>query len=443
MEGVKPDLLLTCAHVLCLDAEGSQLPAGFVAIAGDKIIAVGAMSNCPEVSQAATVIDCTGCIVMPGLINCHTHLPMVYFRGMADDLPLMRWLTEHIWPAENKHLSPDFVYQATLLAAAESIKCGVTCVNDMYIFAADIARACEHAGLRAYVGEGVINYPTPSASSWQEGLRLTEELIAQYKGHTLITPTVCPHAPYSTTPELLKALHDVAQEHQLLYHLHVHETEQERELIEWGKTDESPVHQLKYAGVLGPRMVAVHAVWIDDHDMRHLRELDCGVAHCPTSNMKLGNGIAPVGSMVEAELLIGLGTDGAASNNNLNLWEEIHLASLGAKAVYKNPEILPAKTALSFATSGAAALLRNDRLGVLAAGNLADVIVVEQSGLHLAPSYPHRDGVYGQLVYSAQAADVRDTIIGGKVLMRNRVLTELDEDELRAKAQEWVDLYFA
>jgi 5-methylthioadenosine/S-adenosylhomocysteine deaminase len=443
MEAATFDLLLTRAHVLSMDAEGSQHLAGYVAIAGNKIAAVGAMSDCPEVSQATTVIDCTGCIVMPGLINCHTHLPMVYFRGMADDLPLMRWLTEHIWPAENKHLSPDFVYQATLLAAAECIKSGVTCVNDMYIFAADIARACEHAGLRAYVGEGVINNTTPSAAGWQDGLRLTRELIAQYKGHPMITPTVCPHAPYTTTPEILQALHGVAQEHDLLYHIHVHETEQERDLIEWGRTDESPVHQLKYAGVLGPRMVAVHAVWIDDHDMRHMREHDCGVAHCPTSNMKLGSGIAPVGSMVEAEIAVGVGTDGAASNNNLNLWEEIHLASLGAKAVYKNPEIVPARTALGFATSGAAALLRNDRLGVIAAGNLADVIVVEKTGLHLAPSYPRSDGIYGQLAYSAQAADVRDTIVAGKMLMRNRVLSHLDEDELKAKAQEWVDKHYA
>jgi len=442
MEGEKYDLLLTHAHVLTMDEAGTQQPNGFVAVRGNSIAALGAMADCPPNGQAGETIDCAGCVVLPGLINCHTHLPMVYFRGMADDLPLMDWLKRHIWPAEREFLDPQFVYDATRLAVAECLRSGVTCVNDMYIYAADVARACVDSGLRAFIGEGVVDAPTASAPTWRDGLRLTEELIAQYKGHPMITPTVCPHAPYSCPPELLTALHGVAQQHGLLYHIHLHESEAEPDSIEWGKDDESPLHSLKRIGVLGPRMVAVHCVWISDHDVTHMHEFDCGVAHCPTSNMKLGNGIAPVHSMIEGEIPVGVGTDGAASNNNLNLWEEIHLAALSAKAVYKNPEVVPAETALSFASRRAAQLLHADHIGVIEAGRRADLAVVEMGRIYQAPLFHHEDAIYSQLVYSTQGGDVRDTIVDGKVLMRDRRLTQLDEMELKAKAQAWVDQHF-
>jgi 5-methylthioadenosine/S-adenosylhomocysteine deaminase len=251
----------------------------------------------PDIA-AAQRIDCADCAVLPGLVNAHTHLPMSYFRGMADDLPLMTWLQQHIWPAEKQHLSPSFVYEATVFAAAECIKCGVTCVNDMYLFAADVARACADAGLRAFVGEGVISYATPSAPTWADGVRLTRELIAQYSGHSLITPTVCAHAPYSCSVEVLQALHGLAQEHRLLFHTHLSETFDEADRIDWAPNEESPAHAMQRIGVLGPRMIAAHCVWVDDHDLHHMREQGCGVAHCPASNAKLGSGIAPVHSMV-------------------------------------------------------------------------------------------------------------------------------------------------
>jgi 5-methylthioadenosine/S-adenosylhomocysteine deaminase len=309
----------------------------------------------------------------------------------------------------------------------------------MYLFADGIARACNDAGLRAFVGECVIQYPTAAAPTWEDGRRLTEELIARYRNHPLITPTVCVHAPYSCTPEMLQAMHAVAQEHELLYHIHLHENEQEPDSIEWGREDESPTHSLLRIGVLGPRMVAVHCVWISDHDIGHMLEHDCGVAHCPTSNMKLGNGIAPVHSMIEGDLAVGVGTDGAASNNNLNLWEEIHLAALTAKAAYKSAEVVPARQALSFATSRAAQLLHAQHIGSLVAGKRADLVVVETDRLHLSPRYSHPDSPYSLLAYSAQAAEVRDTVVDGQVLLRNGELTRLDEQELIEKAQEWVD----
>lgn len=439
MAEVKYDLLLTGAHVLTMDEDLAQHPGGFVAVKDGRIAAVGPADKQPPATAAAEVIDCTDCIAIPGLINCHTHLPMSYFRGIADDLPLMKWLTEHIFPAENKHLSPEFVYEATQFAAAECIKNGVTCVNDMYLFATDIARSVADAGLRGYIGEGVIKFPTASAPTWEDGKRLTEELIATWKDHPLITPTVCCHAPYTCTPELLETMHGIAEDNGLLFHVHLHETEFEADMVDWSLKDESPVHSLRRIGVLGPRTVAAHCVWVDDHDIRHMREEGCGVAHCPTSNMKLGSGIAPVHSMIEAELPVGVGTDGAASNNNLDMLEELHIASLGAKAVYKNPEVIPAEAALSFATSRAAALLHTDEIGVLAAGRQADITIVRHRGLHQYPYFHHAGAIYSQLIYSAQGPDVRDTIVAGKVLMRNRRLTQLDEEALMARAQEWVD----
>lgn len=438
MSGHSYDLLLTNAHVLCMDGACTQYPQGYVAVAGADIAAVGPMAELPPDATATQRIDCAQCAVLPGLVNAHTHLPMVYFRGMADDLPLMAWLEQHIWPAEKKHLNPGFVYEATLFAAAECIKCGVTCVNDMYIFEADVARACADAGLRAYVGEGVINYPTPAAPTWADGIRLTRELIAAYAHHPLITPTVCAHAPYSCSVELLQALHGLAQEHRLLFHTHLSETFDEADRIDWAPNEESPAHAMQRIGVLGPRMIAAHCVWVDDHDLHHMREQGCSVAHCPTSNAKLGCGIAPVHSMVEASVPVGIGSDGAASNNNLNLWEELHMAAVLAKGVYKSAEVVPAPIALSFATSQGAAALGASHFGSLVVGQRADIVVVELDGLHLAPRYPHAGAVISHLVYSAQAADVRDTIINGEVLLRDRRLTRLDEEALKAKARAWV-----
>lgn len=442
MSGHSYDLLLTGAHVLCMDGAGTQYPDGYVAVRGGGIAAVGPLSALPPDAATTQRIDCTGCAVLPGLINAHTHLPMSYFRGMADDLQLMDWLEQHIWPAETRHLNPEFVYEATLFAAAECIKCGVTCVNDMYLFAADVARGCADAGLRAFVGEGVINYPTPSAPTWRDGVRLTRELISAYAQHPLITPTVCAHAPYTCSVELLQSLHGLAEQHGLLFHTHMSETFDEADRIDWAPNEESPVHAMQRVNVLGPRMIAAHCVWVDDHDLHHMQEFGCAVAHCPASNLKLGSGIAPVHSMVEAAVPVGIGTDGAASNNNLNLWEELHMAALLAKGVYKSAEVVPAPVALSFATSQGAKALGADHIGTLAPGKRADIVVVDLDGLHLAPRYPHATAVMGHLVYSAQAADVRDTIINGEVLLRDRKLTRLDEAELKAKARAWVARYF-
>ncbi|MCH7471628.1 amidohydrolase [bacterium] len=442
METAKFDLLFTDGYILPMDEELTQIPTGYLAVNGMDIASLGPMEQCPSPGSAERVINCAGCVVMPGLINCNTHLPMIDFRGMADDLPLATWLSQHIFPAESKHLSAEFVHQATLLAAAECIRGGVTCVNDMYLFAADVARACAGAGLRAFVGEGVISYPTPSAPTWRDGKRLTEELIAAYAGHPLITPTVCVHAPYSCDADILRIMHELSQKHRLLYHIHLHESENEGQEIAWAVKDETPTGVLARLGVLGARTVAAHCVWLNDDDIRCFAENGASVAHCPTANLKLASGVAPLKKMLGAGLAVGVGTDGAASNNNLNLWEEVHLASLLAKGVNRDSQAVPARQALGLATSRAARALNADHIGSLAPGKRADVIVVEMSSLHLTPRFHHPHAIYSHLVYSAQAADVRDTVVNGQVLMRERKLLTIDEEGVKARAQEWVNRHY-
>lgn len=434
------ETLITNAHVVCMDSAFTQYRSGFVAISGTCISAVGDMADCPDAASAGEVVDAAGCAVIPGLINCHTHLPMVYFRGIADDLPLMKWLTEHIFPAEGAHLTAEFVHRATLLAAAECIRGGVTCVNDMYLFAQQVGEACAEAGLRAFTGEGVIKFPTPSAAGWEEGFRLEEQLIERFSGHDLITPSVCGHAPYTATPEILKKLRVLADKHGLLFHIHLHETKGEPGQIDWREGGESPTEGMARLGMLDGRFIGAHGVWLSDSDIKSLAaHRKCAIAHCPCSNLKLASGVAPLAKMQDAGLKVGLGTDGAASNNNLDMLEELHIAALLQKGVQLDAELVPARTALRLATSGAAEALGMDYTGVLAEGMRADIAVIDLGGVHLTPRYHHDDAIYSHIVYAAQSADVRDTMVNGKWLMRSRKLTALDEQALKTEAQDWLN----
>lgn len=440
----KPDLLLINGHVLCMDAAGTQYAPGYVAIEGGRIDSVGAQSDAPK--SAGEVIDCAGCAVLPGLINCHTHLPMVYFRGLADDLPLQQWLTEHIFPAEGKHLSPQFCHDATLLAAAESIRAGVTCVNDMYLFAASVAAALDEAGMRGLVGEGVISFPTPSAPTWRDGMELTRKLHAEYKDHPRIQASCTAHAPYTCDIELLTTLHALAKELSTVFHIHLHETQHEAMQTNWLMPEESPTYGLYRIGVLDEVCVCAHCVWLRSNEIRLMAKTGASVAHCPESNLKLASGVMPLLPMLNAGVNVGVGSDGAASNNNLDLLAEVRLATLLAKGTQDKERDLqlaanavPAHTALELATRRAAAALKRDDLGTLAAEMRADVITVDLSALHLTPRYHHADAIYSHLVYAASAGDVRDTIVEGKLLMRDRALLTLDEAKLKQQAQAWVD----
>jgi 5-methylthioadenosine/S-adenosylhomocysteine deaminase len=438
--------LLAGGLVLCMDAAGSQYPGGFVALEGERITGLGPAGAAPD-ARGWELIDCRNCLVMPGLINCHTHLPMVYFRGIADDLPLHDWLTGHIFPAEGKHLSPQFCRDATLLAAAECIRGGTTCVNDMYLFAASVAEGLETAGLRGLVGEGVIGFPTPSAPNWRDGMKLTEELLAKYKGHPLIQPTVTCHAPYTCDVELLTTMYALARDSQVPFHIHLHETHSEPGRLQWREGEESPTAALKRIGVLGERLIAAHSVWVDKDDIALLAAGGCSVAHCPCSNLKLASGIAPVPELLAAGVPVGLGTDGAASNNNMNMFEDLHAAALLPKGAWREPAgldatRLPARTAVELATRLAAKALKRDDIGTLALGKLADVIVLDLEQPHLAPRYGHGDAIYSLLAYGAQASDVRDTIVNGELLMRDRRMLKLDAAALARQAQNWNDVAY-
>lgn len=451
-------LLLQGGHVLCLDEAGTQFRRGHVLIRGERIETVGegeyldpsggGFSRRRDPSLPATkvsstgefdIIDCSGCVVMPGLINCHTHLPMVYFRGLADDLPLDVWLREYIWPAESRQLNPDMVYRATQLAAAECIRGGTTCVNDMYLFEHSVAQALADCGLRGLVGEGVLSFPTPSASGPEEGIALTEKLLSDWGGHPLITPTVAPHAPYTCSAELLHSLSAIARGAEAPLHIHLHETHSEPGMIRWREGEESPAESLARIGVLGGQCVCAHCVHLRQRDLALMAASGASVAHCPQSNLKLASGIAALREMLEAGMDVGVGTDGAASNNNLSIWEEVQLAALLAKGGRElNATAVPARTALELATRRAARTLKQPEIGTLAAGMLADIIVVDMQATHLTPLYPGDHATYSHLAYSAQASDVRDTIVHGKVLMRERKLLTLDEGQVMRDAREWL-----
>jgi 5-methylthioadenosine/S-adenosylhomocysteine deaminase len=441
------DLLLIGGHVVCMDEAGTQFTDGYLTTRGGRITSVRPLSSYREPAGLAdyTVIDCSGCVIMPGLINCHTHLPMVYFRGLADDLELHTWLTQHIFPAEAKHLSPQFVYEATLLAAAECIRGGVTCVNDMYLFAAEVARALTEAGLRGLVGEGVIDFPTPSAPTPERGIELTLELFHRYGGDDLITPTVCAHSPYTCSPDLLTALHGLAEELDAPFHIHLHETAGEPEMVKWRQDAETPAGALGRIGVLSGRTIAAHSVWVNPQDIAAMAGCGCSVAHCPTSNLKLASGVAPLAALLAAGIDVGIGTDGAASNNNLSAWEELHLAALLAKGVeqpahgtVRNAEAVPARTAVELATRRAARALKRDDIGTLAPGLRADIITVDLNALHLSPLHSHPEAIYSHLAYSTQASDVRDVIVEGRILMRGHQLTTLNRAALLDAAASWV-----
>lgn len=435
-------LLLAGGHVVCMDELGRQYPGGFVAVEGSRITALGPAAEAPH-AAGWELIDCAGCIVMPGLINCHTHLPMVYFRGLADDLPLHEWLTQHIFPAEGRHLSADFVHQATLLAAAECILSGTTCVNDMYLFELEVAHALDRAGLRGIVGEGVIGFPTASAPSWQDGLRLSLELAADFAGHARIQPGFAAHAPYTCDVELLSTLYNTAKSKDALFHIHLHETHAEPGMMGWALEGESPTAALRRIGAFGERLIGAHGVWLSEDDISLLAAGGCSIAHCPCSNLKLASGIAPVPELLAAGVPVGLGTDGAASNNNLNLFEDLHTAALLPKGAHRDPSRLdatrlPARTAVELATRLAAKALKRSDIGLLAPGMLADIIVLDATAPHLSPRYSHEGAVYSHLAYSAQASDVRDVIVHGTELMRSRRLLTLDAAALSRQAQQWV-----
>ena len=425
------DWLLTNAHILSMDHSLTQYPQGALAVLNDSIVDIGPAEEVLARVEAAQVIDCGGKILMPGLINAHTHVPMTLLRGLADDLRLDVWLMGYMMPVEREFVSPDFVRLGTLIACAEMIRSGVTTFADMYYFEESVAQAAADAGMRAICGQTVLKFSSPDAESFDESLAMARDFIQRWKGHPLIIPAISPHAPYTCTSEILRAAAALAVEFDVPLHTHLSETALEVENMR--REQGMPVvPYVKKQGLLDAKVIAAHCVHIDEGEMRSLQHSHAGIAHNPSSNLKLASGYAPVAKMLELGLNVGIGTDGPASNNDLDMFEEVRLAAFVAKSASNDPTVVPAQTALTMATSmGAKALHISHLTGSLEKGKRADLILVELDVLHNTPRF-RRDpnGPYSQIVYASKSSDVSDVMVNGRWLMRSRALQTLDEAQL-------------
>lgn len=433
------DLAIEDALILTMDSTWQQYENGTVLIRDGQIIAVGPTEQLAGTYQAKKAISASGQVLLPGLINTHTHLAMTLFRGLADDLPLQTWLAEHIWPAEGAIMDADAVYAGSRLAIAELIRSGTTCFNDMYFFADEVARAAAEAGMRGRVGEGILNFPTPRSQNPAEAFAFTQQLLKKYQDHPLIGVCVTPHSAYACGPELLQQAARLATEYGVPLHIHLAETLTEGKTIQ-EIASLSPTAYLESLGVLQAGFIGAHGVHVSESDQQLLQQHQMGIAHCPESNMKLASGIAPVPQMQEKGIVVGLGTDGAASNNDLDLFEEMSTTAKLHKVHLMDPTVLPAKEVLAMATIEGAKLLGwEDRIGSIETGKAADLILVDLQGLHLQPLYR----IYSHLVYSADGQDVSTVVVNGKILMQDRQLLTLDEEQIKSDAMQYRDQILA
>lgn len=417
------DIIIRNGWLLTMAPDSRVIKKGAVAVRGDSIVAAGPQDVLGARYKPWKTIDACGGIIMPGLVNVHTHAAMTCFRGLADDLPLMTWLNEYIFPAEAK-LTSDAVYQGALLACAEMILSGTTTFCDMYLFEDSVARAAKEAGMRAVVGEVLYDFPSPNYGPMEEGLKYTEALIDRWRDDPLINIAVEPHSAYLCSPDLLKRVKAIADRNGVPVVIHLSESEKEVDQIreKYGKT---PVEHLAEIGFLNPGVIAAHCVALSKNDIRLLREFGVKVAHNPESNMKLASGISPVPELLKHGITVGIGTDGCASNNNLDLLQEMDTAAKLHKVNRLDPTVMDAPTVVRMATfDGARVLGLQDLIGSLEPGKKADIIVIDTRQPHLTPMYD----VYSHLVYAVSGHDVVTSIVNGKVLMENRVLTTLDQD---------------
>ena len=417
--------------VITVDANRRVIPRGSVAVDGRDIVAVDTADAIAAKFSGRDTIDAAGAVVMPGLINTHTHAPMVLFRGLADDLALMDWLQKYIFPAEAKTVSPDFVRAGTRLAALEMIESGTTAYADMYYFEDEIARATKAAGLRGVLGETIIQFPVPDAKTPSESLARVERFAGEFAGDELITAAVAPHSMYTLDGDTLKACRALADRLHIPVIIHLAETKDEIKTAD-EKYHATPTAYLDSLGFWGARTLAAHAVHVTPADIAILAARHVGVSHNPESNMKLASGIAPVEAMRKAGVIVGLGTDGAASNNDLDMFEAMRQAAFLHKLVAGDPRAIPAPVALEMATiEGARAMGMDREIGSLEAGKRADLLVVSMASARQTPMY---DPV-SHLVYVTRGDDVQTTIVNGKVLMRDRKVLTLDRRQVLADAR--------
>ena len=437
----KVDLILKNGIVLTMNDQLDVFHDGALAINEDQILEIGATDAIVQRFTATDTVSCEGQYVLPGLINAHTHIPMTLLRGLADDLKLDVWLIGYIMPVEREFVSPAFCQLGATLACAEMIRGGITCFGDMYYFESDIAEAVSLSGMRAVLGETILKFPAPDAESYIQSLDYTRKFIERWLSHPRITPAIAPHAPYSTTDEIMALCSKLANDYGLPLFTHLAETpaEVDESKRSFGNT---VIRRVYENGLLDAPTVAAHCVAIDEFEMKLLKHKGASVAHNPSANTKISSGIAPIASMLDLGVNVALGTDGPASNNDLDLFEEMRLATFLAKTSTGDPTKLPAWQVLQMATcNGAKALGLEEKCGSLEAGKQADIIVIDSQKLHNFPHYTQSNplAVYSQIVYAVKSSDVRHTIVDGKWLMRDRALLTIDESNLYKASQGYAD----
>jgi 5-methylthioadenosine/S-adenosylhomocysteine deaminase len=428
------DLILSAGHVVTMDSSRRIIENGAIAIRGARIAAVATKAEIDKRFQAKSRIDSPNAILIPGLINTHTHAPMSLLRGIADDMLLQDWLEKFIFPAEAKNVNPEFVRWGTRLACAEMLLSGTTTYTDMYYFEEVIAEATKECGMRGVLGQTIIGFPVPDAKTPSDGLKRAEALLKRFGKDDLIVPAVAPHAVYTNSDETLRAARALANKYSAPFVIHLSETRRENdELV--AKRQMTPTKLLDSLGALNGRTVAAHGVWIDDEDMRILKQRGVGVSHCPSSNTKLASGIAPVLKYLASGVALGLGTDGpAGSNNDLNMFEEMDLAAKLQKVHAMDPVALPAVQAFEMATIGGARVLGMEReIGSLEEGKRADIVMIRTDVPHAAPMY----NVYSQLVYALKGSDVRTVVVNGRIVVKDRQVLTVNVPQVLAKASEF------
>jgi 5-methylthioadenosine/S-adenosylhomocysteine deaminase len=427
------DLIIRGGTVVTMDGERHVIENGAVAVKGGRIVSVGSVTDIDRNYAARKIVNARGKVIIPGLINGHTHVPMTLFRGLADDLDLQEWLTKYIFPAEAKNVTEEFVRVGTRLGLAEMIRGGTTTYCDMYYFEDAIADETSKAGMRGVLGETVIDFPVADNKTNAEAMAYVERFVKRWQGNSLIVPAIAPHAPYTVSEEHLKAVRAFSDRTGAPIVTHISETKREVDDSIKAK-GASPVDYLNRIGFLNNRVIAAHMVWPSEGELVLLKRLGVGIVHNPQSNMKLASGVAPVPEMLKKDLPVGLGTDGAASNNDLNLWEEMDTAAKLHKLISRDPKVVNAAEAFEMATiRGARALHLEKEIGSIEKGKRADLVIVDLDDLNQTPSY----NIYSDLVYATKAGDVQTVIIEGRVVMRDRRLLTLNEQRIKADARRY------
>ncbi|MFN3555364.1 MAG: amidohydrolase family protein [Bacteroidales bacterium] len=425
-------MIIYGAMILTMDSDYTFYEDGAIVIENDRILALGPTPDILAQYKAAEMINGSGKLIMPGLINTHTHVPMTIFRGYADDLPLHEWLYDYIFPVESEFVDGENVRLGTQLAVAEMLRSGTTTFNDMYYHIEEIAQVVDQTGMRAVLSESVIDFPVPNNPTPEHGLQTAEALILKWNNHPRITISVSAHAPYSCSAELIQKAKALADKYNVPFNIHVAETRKEfdQALAEFGFT---PVGYLEHLGVLSDNVIAAHGVHLTPEDIQILAARGVSVAHNPECNMKLASGVAPVPELLRAGVKVGLGTDGVASNNDLDLFDEMNTAAILHKLNSNDPTVLDARTVVEIATIGGARVLgMEDQIGSLEPGKKADMILLDMMQPHAHPLY----NIYSLLVYSIKGADVETVIIDGRIVMRDRKLLFLDEKALFGRVEE-------